>query len=167
MVSSWILWRSGTILLTLTSMARHLHMPPPASVWHLNHECLWDLTHPAIPPASESSPHLFCVCRWFCSLEPRVSQFLCMCVKTRRREGLAQCRRILCGTLCARCPSGKSGCGCVWQMCCHYLVSLLNPAPLFIPVYSLLATSTAPPKSCFVITSLWYTPSSPDSVIPP
>lgn len=64
------------------------------------------------------------------------------------------------GTLCARCPSGNSGRGCIWQLCCHCLMSLLNPAPLFIPVYSLLATSTALPKSRFVITSLWYTPNS-------
>lgn len=60
----------------------------------------------------------------------------------------------------ARCPSGKNGCGCIWQLCCYCLVSLLNQAPLFIPVYSLLATSTAPSESWFVITSLWYTPSS-------
>lgn len=122
----------------------------------MNSSGIWHIL--PFPPASEErSPNLFCMYWWFCSLGPRIllSQLLC-----RRHVKDCTVQEDSGRGHSARCPSGKNSCGCIWQLCCYCLVSLLNRAPLFIPVHSLLATCTAPSESWFVITSLWYTPSS-------
>lgn len=124
----------------------------------MNSSGIWHIL--PFPPASEGrSPNLFCMYWWFCSLGPRilVLQLLCMCVETRGGEGLAQCRRILWGDVVQGVLQGGAAVD-AFGSCAATLPRVSSePSTTVHPCLFTLATSTAPPKSWLMITSLWYT----------